>query len=147
MELERLIIEADHGTMSALMSDLTDLKSVMQDGELKLHLVPDPKMLEKIFVISTEHITEEDSKALNKRTEGIVANSELAVNKYDIYGWIVILPESLTLAKGDADDSLFPFSDSFWAILRYVKDNYPKCTRVQFDCDGLSHDEFPVYEW
>lgn len=96
--------------------------------------------LEQIFVISTGHIAEEDAKALDKAD----FDCELIVHDYDEHGWIIVMPDDLDEAQSNIGNVL---SDAFWNILRFVRANYPDCTRVQFDTDGAIKDEFITFDW
>ena len=144
--MKKITIEADEEIIKQVKLLLLVFEQGMREGEFKAKDIPDPDMLEDIFVINTQHITESDSNSLTHACGSTSMGYPIAVHDYE-YGWIVIQPDSIILADGDAKDSKFPLSEDFWNILKYVKETYPECTRIQFDCDGVVKEEFPKHDW
>lgn len=94
----------------------------------------------KVLDISTGHITENDNKLL--------ADEECPVSAYKfIYGFLVNVPHNLENIYEETRKAIVitGFSDAFQTIYELARKN--KCDYIMFDCDGITYEDLPVFEW
>ena len=90
----------------------------------------------KVLDISTAHITKRDSFFISKAT------SELIQYEYKEGFFIYVLED-----KEETQEALLKagYSQAFVDIINRAREL--GCKYVQLDCDGITYDDLPTFEW
>lgn len=94
----------------------------------------------KVLDISTGHITENDNKLLTK--------DECPVSAYKFtYGFLVNVPHNIESVYKDTRKAIVVngFSDAFQTVFELARKN--QCDYIMFDCDGITYEDLPVFDW
>ena len=94
----------------------------------------------KILTISTAHITEETSDALNRDPHE--NNLGLSVYNKSDYGWFIYISE-MEKESLQREDTNMP-ADLKACFELAIKND---CEWLCLDCDGPEYDELPTYDW
>lgn len=100
----------------------------------------------KVMEFSTAHISQRDSKILEKMAkgwDGMYYDPNLIVVEYD-YGYIVWVPPVYPGEK-NMEEQIEGFSEQFKEIISIARSF--KCEQICFDCDGREYEELKKFDW